>query len=239
MTFYAKEIMARAATTLLDKNSIRWSALDLLEYLNNGVQQICTDKPNANSLTVTLQLQSGTYQELDEEYTILSRVTRNLTLGHDDPGGPTGAGAILPVDGHELMDSMFPGWQDGTLIPFAAKVVHVFYDMTNPRSFYVCPGNNGTGKIEAIVGRRPEKVLPPSAPDNLVIANYDYPVPLPDAYRNALYYYVLGQAYTKDIGIAGAGQKAEGYMTLYSTTMQALLGAETAMNLTAEVGGAA
>ena len=140
MAFKTKDVMKSASTTLQDSGAIRWTAPELLMYLNDGVRSIVAIKPNAASKFVTLSMAVGCEQTLPQAYTVLSRITRNLTLGHDDVGGPAGGGTIRVLERREIMDSMIPGWMDPTVLPFKLKVEQVIYDLAAPRTFLVVPG---------------------------------------------------------------------------------------------------
>ena len=207
MTFTTSEVMTRAATTLNDATAVRWTAQELHRYLNDGLREIVSIKPNAKSQTVTLTLAEGTKQTLPATYTILSRVSRNLTDTDE------GAGAIRLLDSRSVLDSMLPGWQDETVIPFARVVKHVVHDMADPDTFYVVPGNDGTGRIEAVVGAYPTPSPTPGSPE--LIASYTDNVDLADIYLNPLADYMLYRAYSKDARVAGSAARAAAHLELF------------------------
>lgn len=226
MTFQAKDVMKRASTILQDEDAVRWTAPELHAYLNDGLREIVSIKPNALSKSVNISLARGTLQALPSEYTVFARVTRNMT------GPTTGGKAIRPLARREIMDSHMPSWQDPSVMPFAKSVVHVIHDMADPRSFYVVPGNDGTGMIEAIVGRMPQpNVAPESVTDQLDFDNYTADVDMPDIYQNALIDYVLYRAYSKDSRLAGAAQRSEAHFTLFRTAVTNFSQAEAGMAL--------
>ena len=223
MTFQARDVMRRVATTLQDQSNVRWPTLELLDYLNDGLREIVTIKPNAASKTVVLELDEGTLQTLPPEYTVLSRVSRNMaTLA-------VGAGAIRRLDSRSIMDSQIPNWQDPARIPFAKTVVHVIHDIADPNTFYVAPGNDGTGMIEAVVGVIPEAI----AAGGTDIDTYTALVSLPDIYLNALADYVTYRAYSKDGRVAGSSARAQAHFELFRGSVTNFAQAETGMSLAA------
>lgn len=232
MTFTAKDVMQSAATTLLDLDFVRWPLTEMLGYLNEGLREIVALKPNANTKAVTLTLVPGTLQTLPAEYTILSRVTRNLITGHTEPGGPVGSTAIRPIKDRAILDAMFPNWQaDASL--FSAKVKHVIYDLADPRIFYVAPGNTGAGKVEAVVGAYVAEV--PAPGDASMIDNFTATVGLPDLYRNALVNWVCYRAFSKDSGLPASAERAAAHLGLFQSQIGALGQGETALALPATV----
>lgn len=228
MAFQARDVMRSASTTLQDNGAVRWIPTELLDYLNDGIREIVAIKPNATTKTITLTMVAGTLQTLPDEYTILSDVTRNLTLGHDDVGGPVGGGAVRPIK-RTILDAQIPGWQDSASLPFSKKVVHVIYDQTDPRHFYVAPGNDGTGKVEAIVGFMPASITVPA--NVLVVEDYTAEVPMPDIYRNALVDFILHRAFAKDGASPGAAQRSVAHREKFMAALASIAQAEADVSL--------
>lgn len=235
MAFTAQDVLSVAATALMDADHVRWPLTDLLSYLNDGVRTIVSVKPNANAQTVTLSLAAGTLQELPEGYTVLSRVSRNMVLGHDDIGGPVGGAAIRPVMGRALMDAFFPAWQSDEAL-FHKTVKHVCYDEADLRRFYVIPGNDGTGKIEAVVGVMPATIATPGSPT--LITSYTATVGLPDKLRTPLTDFVLARAFGKDAMIPASEARAAKHMGQFTEAMAAITNAEKTSALTVSASGA-
>jgi len=211
MAFSALDIIRTATTTLFDASHKRWPLAELLDHINEAARAIATVKPNANTQTVVLDLVQGTLQTLPEQYTILSRVTRNMVS--------TGVGgdAIRMVQGRGLMDSFFPGWQANASL-FGPIVKHVTYDDADLRHYYVMPGNDGNGHIEAIVGVMPESLT--TSGDPLLEASYEsLVVALPDLYRTPVTDYVLYRSFAKDQGIAASAQRAQMHLSSFQTAL--------------------
>lgn len=228
MSFTAAEVMQRAATTLGDENSVRWTAQELHRYLNDGLQKIVELKPNARSETVVLTMVAGTKQTLPDQYTVLSRVQRNLTDTDE------GAGAIRTLDSKSVVDAMLPGWQDESVIPHVRKVEHVIHDLADPNTFYVVPGNDGTGRIEAVVGVMPTASPVPGSPGS--VASYTDNVDIHDIYKNALTDYVLYRAFSKDARVAGVAARSVAHLELFNTAITGFANAEGSMALASHAG---
>lgn len=227
MAFTALDIIKTATKTLFDASHVRWPLAELLDYINEACRAIATAKPNACTDTVTLSLVQGTLQKLPDSYTILSRVTRNMVIGHAEPGGPVGGDAIRMVSGRALMDAYFPGWQSNSAL-FGPIVKHVIYDDADLRHFYVIPGNTGTGKIEAVVGVMPGTII--IGGDDTVEANYAAVVPLPDLYRTPVLDYTLYRAFAKDQGVEASAARAQMHLGSFQAALGIVTDAQTTMS---------
>lgn len=78
MAFTAALVMNRANTILQDTGAIRWTPVELRDWLNEAVRAVITIKPNAKAEDVILTLAAGTKQTFPNQYTILSRAIRNI-----------------------------------------------------------------------------------------------------------------------------------------------------------------
>lgn len=225
MAFQSRVVLERASTTLQDQSFIRWPLAELHGYLNDGLREIVGLKPSAKSRTVNISLAAGTLQTLAPEHVILSRVSRNMV--DEDTGGR----AIRRLDSRSIMDAHMPEWQNPAVVPFAKTVVHVIHDIASPTEFYVVPGNDGTGIIEAVVGIMPTASPVPASPT--IIGNYSDSVDIPDAYLNSLFDYVLFRAYSKDSRVAGSAARAQAHFELFRTSVTNFSQAEAGSSLAA------
>lgn len=224
MSFTAADVMKRASTVLQDNGAVRWTAPEMRDYLNDGLREIVTLKPNAKTATVPLALDLGAKQSLPSQYTVLCDVICNRITGNSK--------AVRVLASRQIMDAQIPGWQDSATLPFSAAVTHVIQDLRDPRTFYVVPGNTGDGEIEAVVGTMPTPVAVPGA-NVLEIDSYNSAVDLSDVYQNALINYVLYRAFSKDSAQPGAAARAAAHFELFNAAVTGFGAAETAMSLAA------
>lgn len=225
MAFTVRSVFRKAVLTLQDGNLVRWGAIEMLDYLNDGVREIAALHPAAVTERVSLPLAPGTRQVLPVAYTVLVRAIRNEASNK----------AITSLDDTLLMDLQIPGWQNVSVIPRHIDVVHVIPEDQNQREYLVVPGNTGDGVIEAIVGVAPPSIAAPVSPeDPSVIATYTMDVALPDMYQNALCQYVLHRCYSKDGAEAAAAQRAMAHLQVFQQQIQALAGSEFAMGIPAD-----
>lgn len=223
MSFTAKDVLQSVSTTLQDGNHRRWPLDELRGYINDGLKQIAFFKPSAVSETKRIAMSEGTYQELaDGEH--LLRVIRNITSAAEaDPR--VGGTIITPID-RSMLDMQFSNWHDASIVPFSSTVLHVMMDEENPRTFYVYPGNDGTGAIEAVVSTVPALVAATATPTD--IDTYTATIDLPTLYEGTLRKYVLSRAYEKDAAIPGAAQRSAMYLQSFNADLGAKMQVESA-----------
>jgi hypothetical protein len=234
MAFTAATVMQRASTILQDAEAVRWTAMELRDWLNEAVRAITTIKPDAATQSVIINLAVGTRQTLPEEYTILSKVVRNIGAA---PGNAPGS-AIRVLAKREILDAQIPNWHSNTGMPYSTDVNMVFQDAMNLREFYVIPGNSGSGRVEAIVGVRPVDVRMPAG-NVMDVASYSGTVGLDDIYQGIILDFILFRAFAKDSAAADAAQRSQVHLQLASNALAALAGGRAAMSLAATYGGPA
>ncbi|SDX73928.1 phage adaptor protein [Roseicitreum antarcticum] len=220
MAFQARDVMRRATIMLQDGGGVRWPAPELCDWLDDGAREIALQKPTATASTAVLELVEGTKQSLPEGYHKLLAVVRNV------------AGRVVTPAVREVFDTQIPGWHDTAVLPFSATVMHVVDDMFDQSVFYVVPGNTGTGEVEAIVSRLPEKITRPSGGSSILdLDSYTAAVAVPDIYQNALVDYVCYRAFSKDINVAGAAQRAQAHYQLFQQALGIKSQVEMAQNV--------
>lgn len=224
MPFTAADVMRRASVILQDTDAVRWTAVEICDWLNEAQRTIVSIKPNALSRTVMLDLVLGTRQEVPPEYTMLSKVVCNVSS--------TGARGkvVKTLARREVIDSAIPGWHDPTRLPFTSVVGTVWQDYMAPREFYVIPGNTGTGRVEAVVGVLPTNISIPSS-DPLDFDSYTSTIQFDDRYQGILLDLLLTRAFSKDMASPDSAQRAASHLTLATNALSALTQAETSVGL--------
>ncbi len=192
MTTLASDIITRAGTILQDNTYVRWMLPELADWLNEAQRATVLAKPSANASAVLISLAEGTLQTLDAQYLHLLRIMRNVR----DVGPPRLGGRAIRPTSRELLDSSSPNWHDPTEWRFRDEARQYIYEEQNPREFYVFPGNDGTGTIEAVVSTLPTEIVATDDVDD--IASYGQEIGLPEPYAPVLLDYVLYRAFAKD-----------------------------------------
>lgn len=231
----AKDVLERAGIILLDESYVRWEVAELAKWLNDGLLAIVVQKPSATAQTITIPLVEGTLQTLQPGQNSILRPVRNVR-GEKSDRMPR---KVLTVVGVESINALKPDWHDPYSVRYAQQVKHFIFDEANPRAFYVYPGNDGTGYMEAVISVTPQPISPSGEPDEL--ESYAVPLSVDDIYFNALLYFVLHRAYSKDAQVAGAAQRAVMYYQQYANELGIQVTVETNMspNAKAGVGGGA
>lgn len=212
MTFTGKTILERAGTILNDTDYVRWTLPELCGWLNEGLAAIVLAKPSAKSETRVLSLNEGTLQHLATVAEApaplaLINLTRNLAATTPVRVG----GRIIKPVSVTLLNAEEPDWHNPDVVPFAKEVRHLVFDELNPLNFYVYPGNDGTGVVEAVVSVMPDLLVPTGG--TTALANYDLPVDLPEPYSVPLLDYVLYRAFAKDAPEGQLGKAAAYYQS--------------------------
>lgn len=203
-TIIATDVLHRVRNILQDAGNVRWTLPELADALNDGLLEICLLKPAACAKTIVIDMAQGTYQELAGEHSQLMRVIRNITSA-DGVTPRVGGPVITPIE-RQILDQQIPGWHDTSVMPFSPIVRHVMTDEFDPRSFYVYPGNDGTGRVEAAVAVLPVKVAQPADPND--IAQYTDVIDISPVYQSVLIDYMLYRAFSKDMQMANAANRA-------------------------------
>ena len=221
MTFYARHVMSRASIILNDVGAVRWTAPELRNYLNDALREIAILKPNSVVATIDHPLVAGTEQTLPNNATLLVRVIKNTASKK----------AVSVLSNREVMDRSIPGWQSAAVLPNAVDVVHVIYDLANPKAFHCVPGNTGAGRIEIVVSKLPDLVATPENNNNLDINSYTDLVELDSLYINCCIDYVVSAALTKDAGLAGAATRAAAHYGKFVASVDAMIRGEATMSI--------
>lgn len=200
-----RDILTRAAEILQDRDNVRWPLTELAAWANDGVRAIVLAKPSASSQSIIVQLSAGTLQGVPSASGSL-RPMQLLDIPRNLSSGATpriGKRSIKKCE-RRWLDAHYPSWHDSTVFTQAKEVKHYVFDDQNPLEFYVFPGNDGTGFVEAVVSVLPAPLT--YTGQGMDIANYSADVALPEIYTPVLLDYVLFRAYSKDDLGANAGR---------------------------------
>lgn len=209
----AKDTLERAGRILLDEDYTRWTLTELVEWLNDALREIALQKPSATAKNLVIDLVEGTLQTLPEKYNQFLRVIRNVDIVDGKRVGAT----VVTTCQRSVLDAQQPNWHSNKYVRFRPYARHFVFDETDPLTFYVYPGNDGTGHIEAVVSAIPDPVVATGESD--AMASYNEPVDISDVYANAVLDYMLYRAYCKDAQNAGAVARATMYYGQFATSI--------------------
>lgn len=179
----------------------RWTSAEVLRHINDGQREAVVQLPSAYTKATIATLAAGTRQtfaglSITDAVRFL-RMTRNFESNGTTPGRSVTTRPIGWIDAER------PDWHLDT----AGATVHCFYDPLDPKAFYVWPKAGGTLKAEIIYSAVPPAVA--AIGDN---------ISLDDIYSNALRYYVLFCAMSKQANFA----RNELASTFYQLFLQSL-----------------
>lgn len=211
----ASEIMTRASRILLDEDYTRWTMAELADWVTDALREVALQVPTATARNIVVPLVEGTRQRLPDDCQQLLRVVRNVDMEGDNR---VGKGVLTIVD-RRLLDSQNPNWHDGQYQRFKPYARHFVFDETDPLTFYVWPGNDGTGNIEAVVSVIPKAVTADAGKDPESLDAYGMTLDILDVYANLILDYALYRAYCKDSQNAGAAQRAALYYQQFASAL--------------------
>jgi hypothetical protein len=217
MPFTAKTILENAAVILSDAGGNRWPWTELLGWLSGALREIAIIKPSATADVIEVTLRPGTKQRVPSGYHQMLDATRNLLTSQSSPTGRSGGQAITTVTRDEI-DAAIPGWHNPAILPYAKAVHHVVDADADPMTFYVVPGNDGTGLIEITASVMPAALPIPANPD-LIESYANINIPMPNAYEEAVLNFVIYRALSKDSMVAGAAARAQAHLALFQQSL--------------------
>lgn len=202
MTIAAQDILRRAAQTLVDADSVRWTVAELCGYFNDGQREIVNQRPDAKAVTASLALVAGARQVIPDTGLKLIDVVRNTA----------GTKRAIRQCSMALLDAQLPGWQGLT---GSTDIVHFMFDDREPRAFYVYPPAAATGaSVELKHSVAPTDIDEAYAVDDTV-ADVTGNMDLSDSYANGLREYVLYRAYSKDSEHPANAGRAQSHMAAF------------------------
>lgn len=197
-------VLTRVQTILQDKTAIRWPLSELVNWLNDGLREVVTLKPSANTKSRIFNLVQGSRQTLPASTAVrIVRPVKNVSTGN----AATAQGRrIITAVPREVLDSQNPDWQDPSVMGSAALVTHITFDPDDPLAYYVYPPNNGDGHVELLVAALPASIEATGPRE--AMASYNAQLDIPHIHLNALVDYVCFRAYSKDNDVSGNVERA-------------------------------
>lgn len=191
MAVLASDVLTRARSTLLDAGKVAWSDAELISYLNSGMTQVVSLKPNAYPKAATLTLAAGVAQALPADGVMFLDCSRN------------GDGNMVTVTNVHEIARVHVNWAAEA----PSSPLCVMLDPRFPRIFYVYPPSPASHGLPVVYGAIPPRVAVLSDPISLV-----------DTYETALWAFVCSMAYAKNSKRQDFA-KADEMMKLFTQTV--------------------
>lgn len=192
-------VVERVASLLQDTGYVRWTAADLIRYLNEAQSATVKKVPAANITITDLTLVEGTQQTVPADAMVLMDVIYNNPAGVP---GPT----IRWVD-MDTQNATDPDWRAATA---AVTVEEYMYETDDPYVFWVSPPQTAV----------PTNVrIKYAANPPIIISGGN--ITLGDEFVNAIIEYMLHRAYSRDVEYAGDDGKAVIHLKQFIRELQA------------------
>jgi hypothetical protein len=173
MTILASAIISDARATLIDDNAAVYSALQMLGFVSDGQQLVCTYKPDAYTLHEFVPMAVGTDQEIPAGGTQFMSASQNEVSSR----------SATMVD-QSMLDTENRFWRAAT---GETDVQHWCASARDPRRFDIMPPNDGTGSLRVLYC-----AVPP------VLATDGDALVLVDTYKYPVYCFTLHRAYAEN-----------------------------------------
>lgn len=200
-------ILERCGNLLLDAQHVRWSTLELIDWINEAVGEILNLKPAAGAKSAVYTLVPGTLQALPDNVIQLLKIDRNIAADGVTPG------RVVTITDQSLMNHSDPDWHKAKP---KAEIRHYMYDERVPRVFYVYPPALAATRVQLAYAELPEEV---TSPDDTIGLNPEFAA--------AITNYVMFRAMSKDSEYSNAAA-AVAYQQAFMGSMGAEVQGEQA-----------
>jgi hypothetical protein len=208
------DILTHAAVILQDTDNVRWPLEELIGWVNDAYKDIVLVRPDANSQTALVSLNSatGTRQKLaDAAGCNLTSALRLLDVVRNTAADSTKR-AVRLID-RQILDDQRPDWH--ATAP-SISIQHWMYDPAVPKEFMVYPPPAAGAEVELVYASVPTSH---SVATNALTTTKSEILKLDDVYANVILDYVLYRAYSKDATYAADATRGELHKQSYLTML--------------------
>jgi hypothetical protein len=202
----------RRVSDVLQDDATRWTAPELIRWLNDGQREVQIYRPDATSIVVNGTLPAGARQSLkaipelaDKNPLLLMNILRNTS-------NTSGLGSVVLADRAEL-DAIDPGWYSSSQ---STDIEHYMVDQRDPLAFLVYPPALSGAQLELLVSVAPVDVPAPTGDGYDSITGSVDMLPY---FSNALVDYVLHRAYLKDAEFSGDASRAIAHYNAFGNAL--------------------
>lgn len=242
-TVLVRSVLFRASTLLLDTNPqfVRWSAAELVEWMNEGQRAIAKYVPIAASRIDSIKLSPGTRQSIadinasniipgdgatprDVHGLYLNDIIRNMGVDGKSPG------AVVSVASRETIDAVDRMWHSQRVARGGA-IQHFTFDPRAPKVFYVSPPAGSSTWVEAnIIESPPDVPAPVDSTTYAIDGASTQTISIDDRWADDLLNYIVARAWMKDAEDAASASNVQLYSTLFTNSINAQVAVLTGQN---------
>lgn len=242
-TILAKEVLYRVSVQLTDAPNatgqfVRWTERELVAWLSDGQRVIAKYLPPACARMDVIKLAPGTRQSIELilaanikpcDGSTAADVYGKILLGLVRNMGSDGVtpGRTIGVVSSDVLDSANQNWHTTTDV----SVDEFVYDIRTPKYFFVNPGVPATPAVwvEAAYMANPADILYAAGTMGMDGAS-TAKISIDDQYVDDLVNYIVARGQMKDAEVAGNAQLASGYVSLFTSSINAQALALTGVN---------
>lgn len=202
------DLLKQVRNTMIDAGAVRWTWLELQEWVNAAYREIAAKRPDSCSYAIAFNCVAGVRQDLLKQLPQTQRlleVTRNTAAD-------SRKGVVALVD-RQALGAVRPFWpsEDETL-----DIQNYMYDPRLPTEFMVYPPAKAGAQLEVLYVQLP---VMHSLTEQQLAGGASDTIRLDDCYVNAIMDYVLFRAFTKDAGAQGDAQRAMAHFQSFQSSM--------------------
>ena len=208
------DLISRALTILKDPTAVRWTAVELQGWLNDGYREIVNRRPDANAQVGNFTCTAGYRQSITTTFANAQRLLEVIA----NKSSLSNKRSIRLVD-RQSMDDQIPGWTDSTP---SISIEKYMFDHRLPKEFLTYPQAKAGTLVEIVYSTFPAahaltevQLMNPATATTI---NLD------DTYANPLLDYMLYRAYSKDSEQQGNAARAVAH---FQAMMNSLAGINT------------
>jgi len=218
-----KFILNRVVNILQDAGSVRWTADELVMWLNEAQVQTATLRPDATATKKEVSLPGGNYYTVDEllETTDLKALRFMRLIRNTSPESKLG---VIRAGSMTAMDAILPTWR---VVQPNANVVNYLTDPEDHLGFYVFPPvpTPDATVVPPVVGARVELMY------SAIPLEIEYPgegttwqditgtLTTETVFDTAIVDYILARAFSKDSEYGGNGSRAAAHFSNYQQAL--------------------
>lgn len=191
------QVIDAAARDLQDPDNTRWTRSELLDHYNAAQRAFAVMRPDQVAVEFSFVLAAGWRQQIPPDVLHLIEVTNN-TVGRQRP--------ITKIETWAL-DAVMPDWRAarGT-----TELQHYMHSLKNPTELLVYPPALSGTEIRMVV-----------APDPKPLSNEMADPTVPVQWLDALFFYVMYRAWSKDAEYAANASLAAANLQLFNDALGA------------------
>jgi hypothetical protein len=197
------DLIRRAEKILTDESAVRWTRVELQDWLNDAYREIVTRKPESKATLATVTFAAGVHQVLTDTGSI-NLPTAVAILDVEYNAASTSNGRPITMIDREVIDTMVPDWRAATAsiniehwIPDARKLTE--FDIYPPAPIAaVGPPAVYAAQAKILYSSIPaQHALAEAALDPTDVANTTV-ISMDDIYANAILDWMLHKAQLKE-----------------------------------------